>query len=265
MPSRHHLPGYRIAIVGSGAVGGYYGARLAYYGRDVHFLVRSAEERAVLKRFGWRVKSRSGDFRVAKVHAHATPREIGVCDLVIIAVKTTANAALPELLAPLVRNDTLLLTLQNGLGNTEFLAAHFGGTDRVLGGMCSVALNKMSPGIIEHLGAGAIALGEAGGYPLPRTHDIAWELKRCGIPARVVADLDQERWRKLVWNIPFNGLTVLATAAERARGSERVITTADLSGRRFTRLPCPATDGRNCRCRAKARSRDARRFCRVEL
>ena len=211
MPSRHVLPGYRVAVVGSGAVGGFYGAKLAYYGRDVHFLVRSEAERAVLRRFGWRVNSKMEGFRVAKVNAHATTADIGPVDLVLIALKATANAALADLLPPLLGPDTLLLTLQNGLGNEEFLAERFG-AERVLGGLCFVCLNKTAPGVIDHQGYGNIALGEFSGFPLPRTHDVAWEFKRCGVTARVVADLPEARWRKLVWNIPFNGMTLLATA-----------------------------------------------------
>ncbi len=225
MASRHVLPRYRIAVVGSGAVGGYYGAKLAHYGRDVHFLVRSEVERAALRRFGWQVKSRKEGFRVAKVNAHASTDEIGLVDLVLIALKATANDALAEILPPLLGPNTLLLTLQNGLGNEELLAEKYG-ADRVLGGLCFVCLNKTAPGVIEHQGYGNIALGEFSGYPLPRTHDIAWEFKRCGVTARVVADLAEARWRKLVWNIPFNGMTLLATAQRPADAVP--VSTADL-------------------------------------
>ena len=225
MPSTHVLPRLRIAVVGAGAVGGYYGAKLAYYGRDVHFLIRSEQERVAVKRFGLQVKTRQGNFRVAKVQSHATTAEIGPCDLVLIALKATANAALPDLLPPLIGPQTLLLTLQNGLGNEEFLAEHFG-AERVLGGLCFVCLRKTAPGVIEHQGHGNVALGEFSGFPLPRTHDIAWEFKRCGVAARVVAELAEARWRKLVWNIPFNGVTLLATA-QRPVGAPP-ISTADL-------------------------------------
>ncbi len=225
MRSTHHLPNLRIAVVGTGAVGGYYGAKLAYYGRDVHFLIRSEEERGAIRRFGLQIKGKKESFRVAKVQVHASTAEIGPCDLVLIALKATANDALTELLPPLLGPETLLLTLQNGLGNEEFLAERFG-ADRVLGGLCFVCLNKTAPGIIEHQGYGNVALGEFSGYPLPRTHDVAWEFKRCGVTARVVADLAEARWRKLVWNIPFNGVTLLATA-QRPPGTPPV-STADV-------------------------------------
>ena len=224
-PSTHVLPRHRIAVVGTGAVGGFYGAKLAYYGREVHFLIRSEEERAAVRRFGLRVKSKEGNFRGAKTHVHATTDTVGMCDLVLIAVKATANDALSALLAPLVGPDTVLLTLQNGLGSEELLAERYG-AERVLGGLCFVCLNKTAPGVIEHLGYGTVSLGAHAGWPLPRRHDIAWEFKRCGVNARVVADLAEERWRKLVWNVPFNGLTVLATA-QRPVGAPPV-STADV-------------------------------------
>ncbi len=225
MPTTHVLPCYRIAVVGSGAVGGYYGGKLAYYGREVHFLIRSEEERAAVKRFGLQIKSRKEAFRVAKVSVHASTDTIGPCDLVLVALKATANDALPALIAPLLGPDTLLLTLQNGLGNEEFLAERFG-AERVLGGLCFVCLRKTAPGVIEHQGYGNLTLGEFDRYPLPRTHDVAWEFKRCGVNARVVADLAEARWRKLVWNVPFNGLTILADA-QRPPGSPP-FSTADL-------------------------------------
>ena len=106
MRSSHQLPGYRFAVVGAGAVGGFYGSKLAHYGREVHFLVRSEAERAAIRRFGWRVKSRSGNFRVAKSLVHASTADIGAVDIVLIALKATANGALLELLPPLIGPDT---------------------------------------------------------------------------------------------------------------------------------------------------------------
>jgi 2-dehydropantoate 2-reductase len=110
---------------------------------------------------------------------------------------------------------TALLTLQNGLGSEEFLAEHFG-AERVLGGLCFVCLNRTAPGVIEHYDYGRVAIGEFRRYPQPRTHDIAWEFKRCGIVCSVIEDLVLERWRKLVWNIPLNGLSVVAGGIDTA-------------------------------------------------
>ncbi len=213
MRARYALPNFRIAVVGAGAVGQYYGAKLAYYGRDVHFLMR--RDLDPIRRFGIRIRSRQGNFRVAKVNVANATEAIGPCDLVIIALKTTASAMLPQLLPPLLHERTMLLTLQNGFGNEELLATHFG-AERVLGGLCFVCLNRVEPGVIEHYDYGRVSIGEYRGYPQPRTHDISWEFKRCGVVCSVVENLARERWRKLVWNIPFNGLSVTAGGVDTA-------------------------------------------------
>ncbi len=222
MRARYVLPNFRIAVVGAGAIGGYYGAKLAYFGRDVHFLMRG--DLRDVRRFGLRVRGKAESFRLAKVQCASSTAEIGPCDLVIIALKTTANEELPRLLPPLLKENTMLLTLQNGLGNEAFLAEHFG-AERILGGLCFTCLIRTAPGVIEQYGTGRVVLGEYAGYPLPRTHEVAWEFKRSGVVCSVTANLALERWRKLVWNIPFNGLCVarggVDTAALLARDETR--------------------------------------------
>src|SRR4029077_12843081 len=129
----------------------------------------------------------------------------GPCDLVMIALKATNNEALLQLIPPLLHPRTILLTLQNGLGNEDFLARHFG-ANRVMGGLCFICLNRISPGLIEHLDYGHLNLGELTGVAKERTHNLAREVSQGGVECRVVDNLMEERWRKLVWNIPFNGL-----------------------------------------------------------
>lgn len=207
------LPSFRIAVVGAGAIGSYYGAKLAYYGRDVHFLMRG--DMSEIRRFGIRILGKGENLRLAKVRHSASTEEIGPCDLVLVAVKATANGDLLRLIPPLLREKTMLLTLQNGFGNEEFLAENFGAA-RVLGGLCFVCLIRTSPGVIEHYDQGHLALGEYNRCPEPRTHDVAWEFKRCGVVCRVVENLALERWRKLIWNIPFNGLSIAAGGLDTA-------------------------------------------------
>lgn len=194
----------KIAVVGCGAVGGYYGACLARAGQEVFFLLRSDHE--AVRRNGLRVVSAGGDFHINPRCARL-PEEIGPCDLVIIALKTTANHAFARLLPPVVGPGTALLTLQNGLGNEEQLAALFG-SKRVLGGLCFVCLNRVAPGVIHHLAHGKITMGEHAGWPEPRTHEIAGVFRHAGIPVTVTSHLERTHWEKLVWNIPFNGLGV---------------------------------------------------------
>lgn len=197
----------RIAIVGSGAVGCYYGGRLAQHGHDVHFLLRSDYD--AVKAEGLRVRSCDGDFHLPQVSCHRSTAEIGVCDLVIVAMKTTANDVLPGLLPPLLGPDTMILTLQNGLGSDDFLAECFG-SDRVLGGLCFVCINRVGPGVIEHLAQGHITLGEHSGPSQARTLALAEMMQAAGISCGVEENLLTARWKKLVWNIPFNGLSIAA-------------------------------------------------------
>lgn len=203
----------RIAIVGAGAVGCFYGGRLAEHGHDVHFLLRSDYE--AVKRDGLRILSAAGDAHLTHVPCYQRAEDIGPCDLVIIALKVTSNAALLKILPPLLHGGTLLLTLQNGLGNEEYLATHFG-ADRILGGLCLVGLNRTAPGVIQHIGQGRIDLGEHGRPPLLRTHEIAALFQSSGIECVVMASLAAARWKKLVWNVPFNGLSIVAGCIDTA-------------------------------------------------
>jgi 2-dehydropantoate 2-reductase len=203
----------RIAIVGSGAVGCYYGGRLAQHGNDVHFLMRSDYEQ--VKQHGLKISSHLGDFDLPRVYCHRSTAEIGECDLVIIAMKATANEALLSLLPPLLHKKSMILTLQNGLGSDDFLARHFGSA-HVLGGLCFVCINRIAPGVIHHIAQGQIALGEHSGPPQVRTDALAAEFRRCGIECKVEASLIVARWKKLVWNIPFNGLSIAAGGKDTA-------------------------------------------------
>jgi len=199
--------GFKIAVVGPGAVGCYYGGKLARHGMNIHFLMRSDFE--TVKKNGLQIRSPDGDFHLANVNAASSPEEIGPCDLVLIALKTTANKTLEKLIPPLLKENTALLTLQNGFGNEDFLAERFG-ADRVMGGLCFVCLNRVAPGVVEHYGHGALSIGEFGRPPQPRTRQIVGEFHQTGINSRLVDDLVTERWRKLVWNVPFNGLSIAA-------------------------------------------------------
>jgi 2-dehydropantoate 2-reductase len=197
----------RIAVVGSGAIGLYYGGKLAHAGRDVHFLVRG--DLTEMRRDGLSIRGEGENFRVAKINCYNSTKEIGPSDLLLIAVKATSNNEIVDLVPPLLHERTMLMTLQNGLGNEEFLAEHFG-AERILGGLCFICLNRISRNKIERFDFGHVVIGEYGRPPLPRTHEVAAELDASAIKCQVAEDLALERWRKLVWNIPFNGLSILA-------------------------------------------------------
>src|SRR5213082_2454547 len=126
-----HLRNPVIAVVGTGAVGGYYGGRLALQGHDVHFLLRGDYD--PVRRNGLRVQSCAGDFTLSpqRVHAYRDPREMPKPDLIVVTLKSTANDQFEPLIRPLLDEHTAILTLQNGLGNEEQLAELFG-ADRIL-------------------------------------------------------------------------------------------------------------------------------------
>jgi 2-dehydropantoate 2-reductase len=198
----------RIAVVGCGAVGSFYGAKLARSGHEVHFLLRSDYQ--AVRRNGVQVQSPQGDFHV-KPRCARMPEEIGPCDVVLIGLKTTANAEFPRLLPPLVGPATAVLTLQNGLGNEEQLAKLFP-SEQILGGLCFVCLNRTDPGVIRHMDHGLVVLGEFGRWPEPRTHEMAEHFRQAGVSCHVTDNLARSHWEKLCWNVPFNGLGVAGTA-----------------------------------------------------
>lgn len=198
----------KIAVVGCGAVGSYYGARLSRAGHDVHFLLRSDYE--VVRRQGVRVRSSQGDFTV-RPHCAAEPAEIGASDLVLIGLKTTANDQFPRLLPPLVGPHSAVLTLQNGLGNEERLAKLFP-AGQILGGLCFVCLTRVAPGVIQHTAHGLVVLGQFQRQAEERAREIARCFRRADVPCEVTDDLRRSHWEKLVWNVPFNGLGVAGAA-----------------------------------------------------
>lgn len=196
----------QIGIIGSGALGLYYGAMLQRSGQDVHFLLR--RDYQAIQKNGLQVYSCNGNFHLPQVSGHQTAAEIDTVDLVIVGLKTISNHHLIDLVTPLIGTNTAILTLQNGLGNEELLATAFG-AERVLGGVAFLCSNRGEPGTVHHLGEGKIRLGEFSSGLTPRSRDLEEMFQAAGIPCDAVNDLRRARWEKLVWNIPFNGLSAL--------------------------------------------------------
>lgn len=194
-----------FAIVGAGAVGCYYGARLAEAGNDVRFLLRSDYDH--VSTHGMSIKSIHGDFDLPRVVCARTPEEIGPVDVVIVAWKTTANDQFEKVITPLLHQTTTILTLQNGLGNVEALSEIFG-VERVLGAMCFVCINRLAPGDIHHSGGGPISMGEVTPGVTDRLRELAALFEEAKVGCEISPDLGESQWRKLVWNIPFNGLCI---------------------------------------------------------
>ena len=195
-----------IAVIGAGAVGGYYGALLARAGHDVRFLMRS--DLAAVRERGLDVRSFRGDFHVAPVRAFATAEEIGPVDWAICSLKATSLDESRTLLAPCVGEGTRILALMNGLGIEECFAEWAGGR-RVFGGMAFVCINRGEAGVIHHLEYGRVSIGHFEDDP-GELALLSQLLESGGIEVTVAPNLRYARWEKLCWNIPFNGLSVAA-------------------------------------------------------
>ncbi|PTX97858.1 2-dehydropantoate 2-reductase [Opitutus sp. ER46] len=195
-----------IAVVGSGALGTYYGTRLGRAGANVRFLLRS-DLPAVRARGSMVIHEKDGTLELRPAAVFGTTAEIGPVDLVLVTLKSTANTHLAELLPPLLGASTTILTLQNGLGSDEYLASLFG-RERVVGGLAFIASTRTGPGEVTCYHPGSITLGELDRPAAARTHALAAQFTAAGVTMQVVDNLLEARWRKLVWNIPFNGLAV---------------------------------------------------------
>lgn len=195
----------RIAIIGSGAVGCFYGARLARAGHEVRFLMRRDLE--AVRRNGLTIKSCDGDFHI-QAQAFGDSSEIGPVDLVICALKATAMDAAERLIRPCVGPDTRIVAMINGLGIEELFAEWFG-PQRILGGLAFVCINRGEPGVVHHIDYGRVAFGH-----FLDDHDeasrVASLFAEAGIETSVRPSLRQARWEKLMWNIPFSTLCVTA-------------------------------------------------------
>lgn len=200
----------RYALIGPGAVGLLYGGRLAAAGHELHVVGRSDVEH--LRTRGMQLESAYGDVSLDTVSAFTDVRDVPPVDVVLVALKTTANHLLPELLAPFAGQGTTIVMLQNGLGVEERAARAAPGAT-VLGGLCFVCALKVGPGHARHVDYGAITVAEHDASAITEAVSaVADDLEAAGVEAKREADLFAARWRKLVWNIPYNGLSVLLDA-----------------------------------------------------
>jgi len=201
----------RIGVVGPGAIGGFYGGMLAQSGEDVHFLFRSTFDdilRGGLTLVHHRHGGRSA--KVENLHAYDSPSSLGPCDWIIVAVKATANSALEEMIRPMLGPSTRLLTLQNGMDNVENLHRLFGEDRQVMAGLCFTCINRTSPCVIESLLPGYVQFGQLGGRLSRDAETMVQAFEASGIKVRRADFLDDALWRKLCWNVPFNGLAIAA-------------------------------------------------------
>ena len=193
-------------VIGTGAVGAFYGAKLAAAGHRVRFLGRS--DVPALRRDGLRVTSAGGELVLDRVDAFDDPTLVPASDVVLVAVKATMPNPAAATLTDLDGGTTAVVSLQNGLGIEADLEEAC--CDRPLaGGLCFIAANRTAPGRVEHLVGGTVTLAPHGPAAADAVQAVASDLLGAGVEATTTDDLAGARWRKLVWNLPFNSLTTL--------------------------------------------------------
>lgn len=194
----------KYSIIGTGGIGGYYGGRLAQHGHDVHFLLHSDYEH--VKSHGLRVDSVNGDFVIEHPQVYDDARKMPLSDVVLVCLKTTNNHLLPTLLSQVADEHTIVILIQNGIG-VENDVQHDLPHLQLVAGLAFICTAKIAPGHINHQCYGQINLGNFSCRNEDLLTEIAEDFTNAGITAGIVP-YQTARWRKAVWNMPFNGMTV---------------------------------------------------------
>jgi 2-dehydropantoate 2-reductase len=201
----------RIAVFGTGAVGGYFGGRLAQAGEEVVFIARGEQLRALRDR-GLRVTSLKGDLIVQPVVATDDPSQVGVVDVILVGVKAWQVPEAAQALRPLVGPETVLLPLLNGVEAPSQLAAVLG-AEPVLGGLCRIAAFVVEPGHIQHAGLEPyVALGELDNRPSERAERLREAFARAGVTAEIPPDIQVALWDKFLFIASFSGVGAVTRA-----------------------------------------------------
>lgn len=196
----------KIAIMGTGGVGGYFGAKLALGGSDVHFIARGAHL-AAIRRDGLRVQSPLGDLHLPAPSATDAPADIGPVDVVILGVKLWDTESAAEAIRPLVGASTMVVSLQNGVAKDEILGAALG-QQAVVGGVCYIAAGIDAPGVIGHYGTmQKLVFGEYGGQRSERVERFHQACVQAGIDAEISADIAKVIWEKFVFLVGLSAST----------------------------------------------------------
>jgi 2-dehydropantoate 2-reductase len=203
----------RIAVMGTGSVGGYFGAKLAAAGHQLAFVARGKHLEA-LRHDGLKIKSSGGDLHIRGSLFTADPTEVGGVDLVLLCVKSYDTEACTMSLAPLISPQTIVLSLQNGVDNGEKIMRRWG-RERTLAGVVYLGAKVSSPGVIEHSVGGRIVFGQLDDSVRPSTRTIAQALTLANIPCELHPNIRQVQWTKLLWNAPFCAIACLTTTTVR--------------------------------------------------
>ena len=194
----------RYGIIGTGAIGGYYGAKLAHAGQEVHFLLHSDYE--YVKQHGLQVDSCDGSFHLDNVNVYQHAGDMPQCDVVLVGLKSVNNSKLQSLLSPLLHGETLVVLIQNGIGVEEDVQKMFPGV-QLAAGLAFICSAKTQPGLVSHQCYGSINLANYSCQDEALMQAVVDEFRQAGIETGLV-EYHEARWKKAVWNMPFNGMTV---------------------------------------------------------
>jgi len=202
-----------VLVYGTGAVGGYFGARLATGGHDVTFVARGANL-AALRADGLRVLIGADTLQVKPVRAVEHPAEAPPADLVLVCVKSYDTESVAAALGGVLAPDAVVLSLQNGVENETILADRLG-LPPLLVGLTRIGVELVAPGTVLYSGRGEILFGEPDGGETPRARRLADTLAAAGVPHQLRRDVLVTAWEKLAWNAGFNAVTTLTDATVR--------------------------------------------------
>ena len=201
----------RIAVFGTGGVGGYFGGRLAQAGEDVTFIARGEHLRAI-KANGLKVDSTSGDFTIYPAKTTDDVSEIGAVDLVVVGVKAWQVTMAARTLKPVVHTNTTVLPLQNGVDAVSQLVSELG-SGNVIGGLCRIVSYIVEPGHIRHAGyTPSIVIGELDNRRTDRITRIEQVFKRAGLEVTIASDIQVALWTKFLFIASFSGVGALVNA-----------------------------------------------------
>ncbi|MEP7029581.1 MAG: 2-dehydropantoate 2-reductase [Pseudolabrys sp.] len=202
----------RIAAMAAGAVGGYFGARMAAAGHDVYFIARGANLDAI-KKNGLKIESVHGDIHLPKANVTDDPKTVGPVDIVLFAVKLWDTEKAAELTKPMVGPNTRVITFQNGVDSVERMAPILG-ADQTIGGVAYIATTIAAPGVIKHTSAFAkIRFGRADKKPDAALNAFVTAGKAAKIDLDISADIERERWEKFVFLTAMAGSTAALRSA----------------------------------------------------
>jgi 2-dehydropantoate 2-reductase len=201
-----------ILLAGTGAVGSYYGARLAQAGARVFTLCRS--DYATVKKSGIKIKSVSGDYHFIPKQVVRNASDVSIDpDIIIVTTKVLPGISLPDLIGTKVAPETSIVLLQNGIGIDEPAKAAFPDNE-IIGGIAFISVSRPEFGLIDHRDYGRIVLGRYPSGSSERTELLARLFRSAGVPCEISADIIGARWKKLLWNAPFNPMSVLCGGAD---------------------------------------------------